>query len=113
MHLLPILWSEAPGDSGWAALKAARLSAGHTEMIRPARAVHGSPGRILAIGGIHPDWICDYAMVTDINNSNDLTNALAWCLGIGEYWNTPDEAAQLSRMMGCDVTLISVEELDD
>lgn len=112
MHLLPILWSNPPTDADWAALSAARSTAGHTEQIRPARAVHGSPGRILALG-THPDWVCEYAMVEDLTDSVSLALALGWCLGLNEYDNTPAEEEQLSRMMGCTITLKSVEEIYD
>lgn len=109
-HLLPILWGGEPTPADWAALKEAKTVLGYDSVIQPARAVNGSPGRILAVGDTPPDWVCDYAQVASAQDP-DLSKALGWCLGLNDYDNTPDVAAQLSRMMGCEVTFLYEEEV--
>lgn len=47
-------------------------------LVKPVRAVPGSPGRVLAIRE-EPNFICDYAYVVNMN-LDSLTNALEWVL---------------------------------
>ena len=51
-------------------------------LMQPVRAVHGSPGRILAIGD-KPDWVCEYAYVKTANVKS-IKEAIEWILGITE-----------------------------
>jgi hypothetical protein len=51
-------------------------------MVQPVRAVHGSPGRVLAIGQ-RPDWICEYAYIEE-PSVKSIKEAMEWILGIKE-----------------------------
>lgn len=108
MHLLPILFAEAPTPDEWAKLGAARVALGHEEQIRPARALPGSPGRILAVG-VMPDWICEYGYVKNLDDPK-LQSALGWCLGMNEHDESGGATELLSRWLECDVTFVGEEE---
>lgn len=111
MHLLPILWASEPTSDGWTALSRAREALGVTEKIQPARAVPGSPGRVLVVGEVDPDWVCDYAFVRTVS-SPDLPLALGWCLGMNDYENVGKPEDQLSKWLGGEVKFIREEEFD-
>lgn len=55
-HLLPI-YAERLSAADWDAIKRAKVSLGLDYLVKPQRAVPGSPGPILAIG-VRPNWIC-------------------------------------------------------
>lgn len=78
VRLLAILWGKEPTAEDWARLSAARIASGYTEVIKPVRALQGSPGRILAVGA-KPGWLCDYLRVDDTQDSR-LVDVLSWCL---------------------------------
>lgn len=78
VRLLPILWGHEPTTDDWKRLSRAREAIGHQEMLRPARAVKGSPGRILAFG-TNPDWLTPYQFL-DSTTDPRLEDALRWCL---------------------------------
>jgi hypothetical protein len=63
-------------------IKQAKAGINTSKLLQPVRAVHGSPGRILAIGE-KPDWICEYAYVKE-PNVKSLKEAMEWILGITE-----------------------------
>jgi hypothetical protein len=63
-------------------LKQAKAAINIKTLIQPAKAVQGSPGRILAIGE-KPDWICEYAYIEE-PNVKSLKEAMEWILGITE-----------------------------
>lgn len=100
--LLAILWGSPPTPAAWKALSAARVSLGLEDKIEPARALQGSPGRILAIGK-HPDWLCEYAYLMDLNTPDSTAHALGWCFGLDEFDDTPSTADQLSSWMNMEV----------
>lgn len=58
---LPI-YPDIPSGDGLRMLKHAKQALGLEELVKPVRAVPGSPGRIIAIGET-PEWIVDYAYV--------------------------------------------------
>lgn len=58
---LPI-YPDVPSGDGLRMLKHAKQSLGIQELVKPVRAVPGSPGRIIAIGE-KPEWITDYVHV--------------------------------------------------
>lgn len=78
MKILPILWGTPPTPADWKRLSAAREAIGYTEVIKPAVALPGSPGRILALGA-RPTWLCPYNYVADTAHAR-LIPVLAWCL---------------------------------
>ena len=63
-------------------IKEAKAQIQTDALVKPVRAVAGSPGRILAIGE-KPDWICEYAYVKE-PSTQSFKEALEWILGIKE-----------------------------
>jgi hypothetical protein len=63
-------------------IKQAKAAIQTSTLLQPVRAVHGSPGRILAISE-KPDWVCEYAYV-ERPNVKSLKEAMEWILGITE-----------------------------
>lgn len=110
MRLLPILWRNLPSAQDWQKLSAARVKIGFLEKIEPARALPGSPGRILCIGA-DPGWLCDYAKVEDTNDEQ-LAVALAWCLEVGGFndYEPPSAEDLLGKWFGETVTYVGTEE---
>lgn len=102
MHLLPILWATPPTNTDWEALRDCKAILRYEGGIQPARAVPGSPGRILVVGDIKPDWACDYAPV-DQADDFDMVAALGWCLELNEYERVVTVADQLSSWFGCPI----------
>lgn len=110
-ELLPILWGQEPTDADWRALAAARVSLGLETLVRPARALPGSPGRILAIGAT-PNWVCDYAYIEDTSNARALKTRLEYCLGLSDTHSADQDeqtTEQLSLWMGVPVKFIGTE----
>lgn len=108
-HLLPILWAQEPTSADWAALSAARESLGITELIKPARAVPGSPGRILAVGTM-PTWLCPNRQIPDTSDPGVVRDALQWCLEPDEGLSGEDIATTLSTWTGLEITYKGDEE---
>lgn len=108
MRLLPILWAEPPTPEDWQRLSAARTALGHTDLIKPAEAVPGSPGPILAIGKL-PDWLTGYALVESTTDRMGLEAALHHCL-MNEGMAGQEYEALLSHWMGVKVTCQGEEE---
>jgi hypothetical protein len=65
-----------------AMLKEAKAQMNISTLLKPVRAVIGSPGRVLAIGK-KPEWICEYAYVKE-PSTQSFKEALEWILGIRE-----------------------------
>lgn len=78
---LPIYPPKPTGDD-LALLKEAKSKVRSDILIKPVRAVPGSPGRILALRE-KPTWICDYAFIPE-PNVESLKNALEWVLELKE-----------------------------
>jgi hypothetical protein len=51
-------------------------------LVQPVRAVHGSPGRVIALRE-RPHWICDYAYIPN-PNVDSLKEAIEWALNLKE-----------------------------
>lgn len=81
IHPLPIL-AEGLTPADWGRLKAGVESLGLDFPVRPVAAKPGSPGVILALGGLKPSWGCYYAPVTS-TESPGLSHALR-CVLTGE-----------------------------
>lgn len=111
MRLLPILWAKEPAEQDWRRLGDARIAIGYPDKLMPARAVHGSPGRVLAIGA-EPDWLCEYIRVDDTHDSAKLEFALKWCLEPEEEISGEDIADKLASWMGVEVTFKGMEEIN-
>lgn len=111
MRLLPILWGSPPTPADWERLAAARVASGHTEKIKPARALPGSPGPILAIGAI-PHWLVEHRAVESTKDPR-LQEQLTACLA-GETGETSGVFADLlSSWMGEKVTYVEEVPHDD
>ena len=78
---LPIYPSKPTGDD-LAMLKAAKEQVVTTSLIKPVKAVPGSPGRIIALCD-KPNWICEYAYIPN-PNPDSMKAALEWALGLTE-----------------------------
>jgi hypothetical protein len=63
-------------------IRQAKSMVNTSTLLQPVRAVHGSPGRVLAIKE-KPDWMCEYAYVKE-PNVKSLKEAIEWILGITE-----------------------------
>ena len=60
---LPI-YPDIPSGDELRMLKHAKQALGIQELVKPVRAVPGSPGKIIAIGEA-PEWIADYVKVSE------------------------------------------------
>ena len=78
-------------------------------MVKPAVATPGF-GRVLAISEA-PDFICDHALVRDVNNMDALKAALHWCITGEPDSRVTTMAKQMSRIMGGEVKEITDEVL--
>ena len=78
---LPIYPSKPTGDD-LALLKEAKSKVPSDILIKPVRALPGSPGRILALRE-KPTWICEYAFIPE-PNVESIKNALEWVLELKE-----------------------------
>ena len=78
---LPI-YPGLPSSEVMGMIKEAKAQVGTNTLVKPVRAVKGSPGRILAIGE-KPDWICEYAYIKE-PSTQSFKEALEWILGIRE-----------------------------
>lgn len=77
----------------------------------PAKAVDGSPGRILAIG-TRPTWLCPYNYVTDVGDPR-LPYVLQWCLDESVVdKSAPTYADMLSDWFGGPVKFLREEPYD-
>lgn len=81
MRLLPIHWATPPTPEDWAWLKNAKPD-DFTDTIKPVNAVTGSVGRVLAIDAVPLDFPCDGALVFRTDAVHDVSDAMAWCLGL-------------------------------
>lgn len=75
--------------------------------VRPVVATHESR-RVLALGA-SPDFICDHALVRDVNNIESLKAALYWCITGEPDSRVTTMAKQMSRIMGGEVKEITDE----
>lgn len=111
MNVLPILWAETPTREDWVALSQAREAIGYTDLIKPAKALEGSPGPILAVG-VKPSWLVDYNYIESTWDPR-LPEALKACLSQEAQQQTPEEiAAVLSEWMGVEVKAVEEEKED-
>lgn len=107
MKLLPILTAEPLSANDRALLGEAKRASGYSDPVKPARAVQGSPGRVLAIG-VKPTWLCEHAYVPSITHPG-LRVAMKWALGEEYDARATTYEMQLSEWMGCDVKQIGEE----
>jgi hypothetical protein len=78
---LPIYPSKPTGDD-LAMLRAAKEQVVTDTLVKPVKALPGSPGRIIALRE-KPGWLCDYAYIPNPNPAS-MKSALEWALGLTE-----------------------------
>ena len=103
---LPIYPSVPTGD-GLAAIKKAKAAIKSDLLVKPVRAIPGSPGRILAIRE-KPNFVCSYALVENPTEEN-LKPALEWILGLNENYKGYGAIVMLREIFGLEVTEIAAE----
>jgi hypothetical protein len=101
---LPVYPSAPTGDV-LSAIKEAKASMSTSILIKPVRAVPGSPGRILAIGK-RPDFLCDYALVEEPTASS-IKPALEWILDLRDDYKGYSAIVLLREVFGRDVEEIT------
>ena len=82
-------------------IKEAKALVNTDALVKPVRAVNGSPGRILAIGE-KPDWICEYAYIKE-PSTQSFKEALEWILEIREDPRGVTVIRTLREIFGPDV----------
>lgn len=110
---LPI-WPHTVTPEQLELIKRAKIEIGVPYSVMPSPAAPGSPGRILALGEV-PPFICETVLVAPEN-----VERYESILGAMRFWLTAeagaegsiDEAAWLSGVMGCEVTLVDIENAD-
>ena len=81
--LLPLpIYPNKPVGAELEMIKQAKAMISTDILVQPVRAVHGSPGRVIALRE-RPHWICDYAYIPN-PNVNSLKEAIEWALEIKE-----------------------------
>lgn len=76
------IYTKGDRDSELAAIREAKQQLNLNVQVKPVIATPGF-GRVLAIGE-RPPFICDHALVKDVNNIESLKAALKWCI-TGEH----------------------------
>lgn len=112
MRLLPILWAEPPTPEDWRRLSAAREALGYTELIKPVKALPGSPGPVLAIG-TKPTWLTGYAHVESTRDKAALESALYHCIMLEGNEEGEEFAELISHWMGVRVSIRGEESYDE
>ena len=97
---LPI-YPALPSSEVMGMIKEAKALVKTDALVKPVRAVNGSPGRILAIGE-KPDWICEYAYIKE-PSTQSFKEALEWILEIREDPRGVTVIRTLREIFGPDV----------
>ena len=104
---LPIYPSKPTGDD-LAILKAAKELVVTETLIKPVRAVPGSPGRVIALRE-KPGWLCDYAYIPN-PNPDSMKAALEWALGLTEDARGITVIRTLREIFGPGVRELTIDE---
>jgi hypothetical protein len=88
-------------------IKEAKQQLNTDVMLKPVVATPAS-ARVLAIGS-SPDFICDHALVRDVENVDALKAALHWCITGEPDSRVTTMAKQISRIVGGEVKEIEDE----
>lgn len=95
-------------------VKRAKLEVGVSYAVQPAPAVLGSPGRILCFGEV-PPFLCESVLIgpENVDRYESVLAALRFWLTAPEgAQGSITEAAWLSGVMGCEVTLAFEDKSD-
>lgn len=104
---LPIYPSVPTGDD-LALLKEAKAKLDLPFMVKPVKAVPGSPGRIIAFRE-HPHFICDHAYIPNPNPTSIL-EALKWATSDIEDARAVTVVKMLQEVFGKGVKEIAISE---
>ena len=81
--VLPLpIYPSKPVGADMEMIKQAKAMISTDILVQPVRAVHGSPGRVIALRE-RPHWICDYAYIPN-PNVDSLKEAIEWALNLKE-----------------------------
>jgi len=104
---LPI-YPSTPTGADLAMFKEAKESLSLPFLIKPVRAVPGSPGRIIALRE-RPNFICDHAFIPE-PNPKSILEALKWATGENHDPRAVSVAQMLSEIFKSEVTEIAIPE---
>lgn len=85
---LPVYVAPEVTESILPAFHAAKETLHTDTLLKPQRAVVGSPGRVVAIGSA-PPWACDWLGVKDLTDIDKLAHVISWAI-----FETEDDRAQ-------------------
>ena len=74
-------YPDKPNGNFLAALKEAKSGMDTELLIKPVKAVPGTPARIIAVGET-PHWICEHVWIADSEDTECLKEALEWGMGL-------------------------------
>ena len=74
-------YPDKPHGNFLAALKEAKSKIDTGLLMKPVKAVPGTPARIIAVGET-PHWICEHVWISDPEDTECLKEALEWGLGL-------------------------------
>ena len=100
------IFTKGDRDTQLPLIKEAKRQLNIDAMVKPAVATPGFD-RVLALGE-RPDFICDHALVRDVNNVESLKAALHWCITGEPDSRVTTMEKHLSLIMG-----VKVERVDD
>lgn len=106
VEIVPIpFYPNKPTGTLLAAVKKAKQQIDTTTLIAPARAVPGSPMKIIAIEET-PHWVCDHVIVPKGDHVK-LKTAIEWALGLNENPEGVTVLTRLQETFGPDVKEIT------
>jgi hypothetical protein len=106
-RLLPI-YPSVPAGADLELFRNAKAQLGIDYLIKPVRAVNGSPFRVIALRE-RPDFLCDYAFIPK-PNIDSVRNAMEWALGEREDPRAVTIVGMLKEIFQGEVKEIAVPE---
>lgn len=106
-EIIPVaFYPNKPSGSFLEVVKETKASIGTELLIKPVKAVPGTPAKIIAVGET-PHWVCDHVFV-EAGDRKKLEDALQWALGLKDDTSPMSVVHQLREVFGPEV-----EELTD
>jgi len=96
-----------PAGNFLTAVKEAKSKIDTELLIKPVRAVPGTPARIIAIGET-PHWICDHVLIRP-GDRESLREAIEWALDLNDSQKVTRVVHQLREVFGPDVQELTNE----
>lgn len=91
-------YPDKPHGNFLAAVKEAKSGMDTELLIKPVKAVPGTPARIIAVGET-PNWICDHVLIRP-GDRESLREALEWALDLKDDAGTVTVLRQLREILG-------------